>query len=159
MTGLAFTPIGNQLSITTIAMSNPHQPPIENQLSITIITMSDPPQPTVDQMRRWTPEQLNAYLDPRIHSPVWNELANLNPPVDGATFINHGGDVCYCRMRSGLAYALRLQVEAHGGPVNSPFADGDKRQLKPSGSGLALRDYYNHLKSKYPSLAYCKWYR
>jgi hypothetical protein len=49
-------------------------------------------------------------------------LTNLNPPLDGATFVDHGGDLCYtiCKrgMKPGPAYALKLQVEVHGGPVN-----------------------------------------
>jgi hypothetical protein len=85
--------------------------------SIEDVSRSDP-NPTVEEVRRWSPEQLNAYLQPRIRAGGWDSFVNLSPPIDGATFIDRGGVCEYWMLerglKGGLSMALQMLVDKLG---------------------------------------------
>jgi hypothetical protein len=84
--------------------------------------------PTLEEVRDWTPEQLKAYLEPRImprKGDAWYSFVNLSPPVDGATFIDYGGDcVDYWIFERGVVAGVALclvdELEHLGGWVKPP---------------------------------------
>jgi hypothetical protein len=104
-------------SIEDVSRSDP-KPTVED------VSRSDPI-PTLEEVRRWSPEQLNAYLQPRIpayiRAALWDSFANLSPPIDGATFIDRGGDCDYWMLKRGLKAGISLYlqklVDKLGGPV------------------------------------------
>jgi hypothetical protein len=63
------------------------------------------PKPTVEEVRRWNPDSL-VYSTPtsnRSFVPGVVIFVNLSPPIDGATFIDRGGDYEYWMFERGLS--------------------------------------------------------